>query len=141
MKPLYFLTLFFFLIGCSTAAPVAVIPADSNQNDTTTTDAPRTSADGRTATLLSAFFGLDNGLPIASGIRICQGAGNDDGMPIIFSEEVNTATVQAGDFRAIAEDGTVGSIRCVTMAPAIDTGELRTALLVGEFGSADDNHP
>jgi hypothetical protein len=59
-------------------------------------------------------------------------------MPVIFSHEVDVETVQAGDFRVVAESGAVGEILCVTPAPAADSGELRTILIVGQYGSADD---
>jgi len=94
-----------------------------------------------TGRLLSAFFGLDNGLPLGASVRLCRGAGREDGMPVIFAQEVDVSTVQAGDFQVITQSGQVGAIRCVTMAPAIDPGELRTALLVGEFGSAAGDPP
>jgi hypothetical protein len=49
--------------------------------------------------------------------------------------------MQAGDFRVMTKSGKVGEVTCVTLFPAIDSGELRTALLVGEFGSATDDPP
>ena len=113
--------------------------ADSTQQDTTITDVTATrDANGRKATLLSAFFGLDNGLPRAANRGICRGAAGQDGMPVIFSHEIAVDTLQAGDFRVVAESGAVGEILCVTPAPAADIGELRTILLVGEYGSAED---
>jgi hypothetical protein len=45
--------------------------------------APKT-ADGKSAALLSAFFGLDNGLFQVAN-RICNGAAGQDGMPVIVS--------------------------------------------------------
>ena len=113
--------------------------SDSNQQDTTTTDVTATQdANGREAALLSAFFGIDNGLPRVANRAICRGAAGKDGMPVIFSHEVDVDSVQAGDFRVVAESGAVGEISCVTPAPAADIGELRTILIVGEFGSAED---
>ena len=53
--------------------------SDSTQEDTTVTDVVATEdANGRQATLLSAFFGLDNGLPPVSNQGICRGAGGAD---------------------------------------------------------------
>lgn len=114
--------------------PADNFPADTNQTDTTASD----STVRRQGQLLSAFFGLDNGLPLSTNIGICRGGGNADGMPIIFDREVDVRTLQAGDFRVVKKSGNVGKITCVTMFPAIDSGELRTALLVGEFGFAND---
>ena len=59
-------------------------------------------------------------------------------MPVVFSHELDMSTLQAGDFRVITESGRVGEIHFVTLAPANDLGELRTVLLVGEYGSIDD---
>jgi len=127
--------LLMLLAGC--IQPTPRFPADTNPVDTTVT-VESTHPTGR---LLSAFFGLDNGLPLGATVRLCRGAGREDGMPVIFAQEVDVSTVQAGDFQVITQSGQVGAIRCVTMAPAIDPGELRTALLVGEFGSAAGDPP
>jgi hypothetical protein len=113
--------------------------SDSTQEDTTTTDVVATEdANGRQASLLSAFFGLDDALPRFANQVFCRGAFRQDGMPVIFSHEIDVATLQAGDFRVVAESGTVGEITCVTPAPADDPGETRTVLMIGQFGSADD---
>lgn len=126
------------LAGCNPVSrPADRYPADATQQDTTST-AGATYAAGH---LLSAFFGLDNGLPRQSNQGICQGAGNADGMPVIFAQEVEVSTLQAGDFRVVTQSGKVGEIACVTLFPAVDVGELRTVLLVGEFGSASDDPP
>ena len=113
--------------------------ADSTQQDTTETDVSATRhPDGRQAELLSAFFGLDNGLPRIANKGICEGAAGKDGMPVIFSHEIDLSTMQAGDFRVVSASGAIGEITCVTLAPADDVGESRTVLVVGEYGSIDD---
>ncbi len=113
--------------------------ADDSPEDTTVTDVTATTdADGRSATLLSAFFGLDDDLPRTSNRAICDGASHKDGMPVIFSHEIDVQTMQAGDFEVTTAAGKTGEIHCVTLAPADDNGELRTALLVGHYGSIDD---
>ncbi|MEO1639483.1 MAG: hypothetical protein AAFU41_09595 [Pseudomonadota bacterium] len=108
----------------------------------TTVDAglPRESG-GQSASLLSAFFGLDNGLPRLASRAICSGAFGMDGMPVIFSTEIDHTTMQAGDFRVTTASGAVGQMQCVTLLPATDDGELRTVLLVGEFGTAEIDPP
>lgn len=110
------------------------------QADTTVTQVTNVvHSDGRKAHLISAFFGLDNGLPKRITDRVaCDGAGGADGMPIIFSHEVDIATLEPGDIRITTRSGAVYPATCLTLAPADDPGELRTALLAGEFGSADD---
>ena len=113
--------------------------ADSTQRDTTTTDVFATQdANGRQAALLSAFFGLDDALPRFANRVFCKGAAGKDGMPVVFSHEVDVKSMQAGDFRVVAESGAVGEVTCVTPAPADDLGEIRTILMIGQFGSADD---
>jgi hypothetical protein len=94
----------------------------------------------QSAELLSAFFGLDNALPWVSRL-ICKGAPGKDGMPVIFSTEIDYTTMEAGDFRVITRSGATGEMHCVTLLPATDAGELRTVLLVGEFGDAETDPP
>ena len=96
---------------------------------------------GQSAELLSAFFGLDNGLPRLASRAICRGAFGKDGMPVIFSTEIDHTTMQAGDFRVTTASGATGQMHCVTLLPATDAGELRTVLLVGEFGDAQTDPP
>ncbi len=110
-----------------------------SQVDTTRTDVTaRVDAAGRPATLVSAFFGLDDGMPALGRLVICEDVGGKDGAPIIFSHEVDLATLEPGDFRVTTVSGAVGEITCLTLAPADDIGELRTALMIGQYGSADD---
>ncbi|MEM6483995.1 MAG: hypothetical protein AAF662_03270, partial [Pseudomonadota bacterium] len=112
---------------------------DTTQSDTTTTDVRATQdALGRPAVLLSAFFGLDDALPAVAERIFCDGAGGIDGMPVVFSHEVDLATLQAGDFKVVSASGVIGPVLCVTPAPANDIGEARTILLIGQYGSAED---
>jgi hypothetical protein len=132
------LTIGISLPGCNLISdPADRYPANSTPQDTTTPMAP-TYGEGQ---LRSAFFGLDNALPRGSNLGLCRGAGNADGMPVIFEHEVDVNTLQAGDFRVVTQSGEVGEVYCATLFPAIDTGELRTVLLVGEFGSAPADPP
>ena len=133
-----FIVALFTLAGCGGLSRSADnFPADENQTDTTAADSVLR-AQGQ---VLSAFYGLDNGLPFSSNVGICRGGGKADGMPVIFDHEVDVNTLQAGDFRVVTKLGKVGEVICVTLFPALDMGELRTALLVGEFGSATDDPP
>lgn len=113
--------------------------SDWTEEDTTLTDLVGVSegAEGE-AKLVSAFFGLDGGLLPVLRFLVCPFASGKDGMPVIFSEELDISTVQAGDFRIVAASGTQGEVVCTTFSPASDVGELRTVLLAGEFGSARD---
>ena len=87
------------------------------------------------AELLSAFYGLDDAIPFLAATGICSSFGNSDGMPVIFSKEVDIATLQAGDFSVLLSDGSEVKPGCVTPAPAQGLGEFRTMLMLGDFGS------
>lgn len=135
------LTLFLVLAGCGRIQALREVRAlsDSTQADTTDSDVTATrDANGRPAAMLSAFFGLDDALPRLANRGLCEGAKGKDGMPVIFSHEIDLETLQAGDFRVTTTSGAVGEIICVTPAPAIDPGEIRTILFIGQYGSADD---
>ena len=109
------------------------------QEDTTVTEVDATQAgDGRAVSLLSAFYGIDDGLPRILGRLICSSAPGSDGMPVIFSHEIDPASMQAGDFLVTTASGRKTVPACVTLAPADDPGEHRTVLLVGDLGSAAD---
>ena len=92
------------------------------------------------ATLLSAFFGLDDALPFAAN-AFCRGANRQDGMPVIFSAVIDGSTLDAKDFAVITKTGVVHTPICATLSPATDQGELRTVLLIGELGNAKDDPP
>ena len=109
------------------------------QTDTTVTDVTAgVDGSGRAAGLVSAFYGLDDGLPYIFGLASCKGAGGQDGMPVIFSHEVDIRTLEPGDFRITTASGQQGKVVCLTLAPADDPGELRTALVIGQYGSIAD---
>ncbi|MYA09720.1 MAG: hypothetical protein F4060_01935 [Holophagales bacterium] len=97
-------------------------------------------ANGQTARPLSAFFGLDNALPAGANF-LCQGASGQDGMPIVLSHTVDANTLQPGDFRIVTRSGSERTPLCSTLRPAGDPGELRTVLLIGEFGDAASDPP
>ncbi|MCG6167262.1 hypothetical protein [Leptospira sanjuanensis] len=94
----------------------------------------------RKAKLLSAFFGLDNGLPFRS-IALWRYAPGKDGMPLVFSHEIDPATLDILDFQIITAKGEILSPSFATFAPALEAFELRTVLLIGEFGNHPDNEP
>ncbi len=98
------------------------------------------SANGPPARLLSAFFGLDNGLSFGAN-RLCLGASGKDGMPIVLSHTIDPKTLQSEDFRVVTRSGLERTPFCLTLRPARDAGELRTVLLIGEFGDAVNDPP
>lgn len=125
------------LSACGFSTPAA---SNADLKDTTADRGLPRNAGGQTAHLLSAFFGLDNGLFRIANL-ICPGAAGQDGMPVIFSSEIDHTTMQAGDFEVTTASGKAGQMHCVSLLPATDAGELRTALLIGEFGDAKKDPP
>ncbi|ETX12718.1 hypothetical protein OCH239_17495 [Roseivivax halodurans JCM 10272] len=121
-------------------APVKAEVTSSDLTDRTPDAGLPRAVDGRSADLLSAFFGLDDALPFLARL-ICRGAPGKDGMPVIFSTEIDHETLEAGDFRVTTASGGEGQMHCVTLLPATDASELRTVLLVGAFGNAETDPP
>jgi hypothetical protein len=147
MKPYIILVslLCFIIAGCRAVERYRLIRSyepvltNTSSTDTTVTNVTANRDNyGRQVGLISAFYGLDDALPKAADQGIWPDAGGTDGMPIIFSHEIDYETMQPGDFRVTTASGKVGEILAVTLAPADDKGELRTALLAGSYGSIDD---
>lgn len=130
MRFLAFVSVVLAMGACSNVGDLASTEADDTTDLAAFPD--RTQEEGG---LLSAFYGLDDGVPFLASYRICNTWGLKDGMPVVFSKEVDVATVQAGDFSVTLADGTVVPAVCATPAPAEDLGEFRTILLLGDFGS------
>ena len=94
----------------------------------------------RDAKVLSAFFGLDNSLPLAA-IGLSWKAPGKDGMPVVFSHEINPTTLEASDFKIKTAKGKLMNVDVVTLRPAVEAFELRTVLLIGEVGNHPDDEP
>jgi len=122
-----------------TVGLVATCPTSAAEQDSLS-ESSLTGAPQPEARLLSAFFGLDNDLPFAAN-RLCWGASGEDGMPVVFSQTLDADTLQPEDFEVTSKSGAVHTPNCATLRPAQDEGELRTVLLIGEFGDAPDNPP
>ena len=120
------------MVSCSGVSELA----STEPQDTTKVAAYEDLTSG--GALLSAFYGLDDAIPFIASYRICGELGHDDGMPVIFSTELDMTTVQAGDFLVTLADGRQVVPGCVTPAPAQDVGELRTMLMIGDFGSVSN---
>ncbi len=89
-------------------------------------------------TIVSAFFGLDNGLP---GIMCNQPGSQLDGMPVNFIFPIDASSLSETDFEVLDSFGNIYTPTCVFLAPANENGENRTVLLLGEFGTAVTNPP
>ena len=87
--------------------------------------------------LLSAFFGLDNGVP---GLLFgCGLPGLQDGMPIVLDRRIPLPVLlDPSVFVVHRASGAESPVDCATLAPADEAEERRTILLVGEFASDDD---
>lgn len=94
----------------------------------------------RTPEILTAFFGLDNGLTQQARV-IYKNAPGQDGMPLVFSHELNPSTLENTDFAVTSKDGTVFEVEAASFLPANEEFELRTVLLIGEYGNHPDNPP
>ena len=89
-------------------------------------------------TLVSAFFGLDNGLPSL----LCNQPGSLlDGMPVNFILPIDASSLSETDFEVVDSLGNIHTPICALLAPANENGENRTVLLLGEFGTAVTNPP
>tara|TARA_B100001741_G_scaffold292780_1_gene273895 strand:+ start:137 stop:1084 length:948 start_codon:yes stop_codon:yes gene_type:complete len=89
-------------------------------------------------TLVSAFFGLDNGLP---SLLCNQLGGLLDGMPVNFKFPLDASSLSETDFEVLDSLGNIHTPNCAFLAPANENGENRTVLLIGEFGTAITNPP
>ena len=89
-------------------------------------------------TLVSAFFGLDNGLP---SLLCNQLGGLLDGMPVNFKFPLDASSLSESDFEVLDSLGNIHTPICVSLAPANENGVNRTVLLLGEFGTAVTNPP
>jgi hypothetical protein len=91
-------------------------------------------------TLVSAFFGLDDALPLQANF-LCPSALGMDGMPVNFLYPIDATTLSASDFEVIDSLGVIHIPLCAILAPANESGENRTVLLIGDFGTAVTNPP
>ena len=84
--------------------------------------------------ILSAYHGLDQ-LPFAASLLCGFNVAGDDGMPIVFSRQLQDDSVAPESFLVIRSDGESVVPNCATLRPADEALELRTVLLTGDFGT------
>ena len=94
----------------------------------------------RKVKILTVFFGLDNALPRQARIFYKDAYGKD-GMPVVFSHEVEPSSLDASDFAVTTKSGEVYPVDAITLLPAEEEFELRTVLLIGDYGNYPDNPP
>ena len=90
--------------------------------------------------ILTAFFGLDNGLTQRARL-IYRNAPGQDGMPLVFSHELDPESLEGADFAVTTKNGSVIEVEAASFLPANEEFELRTVLLIGEYGNHPDNPP
>lgn len=62
-------------------------------------------------------------------------------MPLVFSHEIDPETLQGADFEVTTQNGNVFQVEAATLLPANEEFELRTVLLIGEYGNYPENPP
>ncbi|MBC8051397.1 MAG: hypothetical protein H7X92_14805 [Chitinophagales bacterium] len=90
----------------------------------------------------SAYFGVDNVRP-ARALQNCNLPMNEtfDGIPVVFSSEIDQTTLSASDFSIELKDGTIVTPVCATLGPSDEENEDRTVLLAGQFGDTRGVRP
>lgn len=122
--------------------------ADSTETDTgaETSDESTTDAtgdgDGDTGqpedeVILSAYHGLDQ-LPVAANLLCGFNVAGDDGMPVVFSVQLQVDSVVPESFSVQRADGESVVPNCATLNPAMEPLEQRTVLLTGDFGTVGE---
>jgi len=89
------------------------------------------------ARILSVYHGLDPLPPRAMALCGLPPAAGQDGMPVTFSVQLNSATVSATAFAVETSAGEFVTPVCATLRPAVEPLEQRTVLLIGPFSPGD----
>ena len=84
--------------------------------------------------ILSAYHGLDE-LPFLANLLCGFNVAGDDGMPVVFSTQLQADSVVPESFLVIRSDGESVVPNCATLHPADEPLEQRTVLLTGDFGT------
>lgn len=93
----------------------------------------------REAKVLTAFFGLEE-LPMQSLLLYRKGLGKN-GMPLVFSQEIDPSSLQNTDFEVYTQSGAQRSVEFVTLKPANEYFELRTVLFIGNYSDYPEDQP
>jgi hypothetical protein len=128
------------LSACSEQSSSSTSTETSTPTPTaSTTTAPPVAADASAGNEpISAFFGLDDALPDAAAV-LCAAAPGLDGIVVVFAEPLDEPATD--EFAVRIATGSVSVPVCATRVPATDPGELRTVLLIGQFGDATSDPP
>ena len=88
------------------------------------------------ASILSAYHGLD-ALPLRARVLCQQNIVGEDGMPVIFSVQIDGDSISPAAFAVETSSGDIVTPVCAVLRPATEPLERRTVLLAGPFGSAE----
>jgi len=118
------------------AAEIGDTPQTSSEPSEITTSENESEPEDPQSRILSAYYGLD---ALGPGVnRLCPTpAEGEDGMPVVFSVQINQDTVTADLFAVETASGEVVTPLCASLRPAIEQLEQRTVLLAGPFGTPD----
>lgn len=89
------------------------------------------------ARILSVYHGLDPLPPMATRLCGLPPAGGQDGMPVVFSVQIDGDTVSPTAFAVEISSGEIVTPLCATLRPAFESLEQRTVLLIGPFSPGD----
>ncbi len=84
--------------------------------------------------ILAAYHGLDD-LPAQVSLVCPTMVGGTDGMPVVFSVQIDLDSVSESAFIVEKSTGERVTPLCATLVPAIEPLERRTVLLAGDFGA------
>ncbi len=84
--------------------------------------------------ILSAYHGLD-ALPAGANVLCPIAVAGEDGMPVVFSVQIDSNSVMTDAFQVETASGDMVTPICATLAPALEMQEQRTVLLAGPFGT------
>ena len=94
--------------------------------------------EGRTdARILSIYHGLDPLPPRATRLCGLPPAAGQDGMPVVFSVQINGDSISPTAFAVEISSGEIVTPLCATLRPALESLEQRTVLLIGSFSPED----
>lgn len=139
MRPsIAFTALLLILAACGDEADSELDAGAADAGGSDDGGAPLDAGPPTAAEILEVYYGLDM-LPLQTN-ALCAGmspAVGRDGMPVTFSVQIAQASVSADDFAIETADGEMVTPDCATLAPALEPLELRTVLLVGNFGTPE----
>ena len=86
--------------------------------------------------ILAAYHGLA-ALPDQASLICPTMVGGADGMPVVFSVQIDMDSVSESVFIVKRADGQLVTPLCATLLPAFEPLERRTVLLAGDFSDTD----